>query len=422
MKTTKRSASILLSLLMGFSLLLGQEKSDYQIVQEFKSKYQAIQKATEAAASVQDCGSISYSISELEKEYSPYKALLDKALYPDGFDKKIQDARLQLRLAQDKLGVIESQVARIAELRAQVEFLTDQVEKLSGENSNLLKQIQRMSAAKTKETIDSLQNLISQLRSNIRQRDQLIFALVDSLFLQYDKDVNSLKDVEKGNIAGRLEKGNVFTNIKKSIRDNVQFLESTSLTGRDVAEVAKQQRRFEVQWQSFGKKLAAIYASNKKGMNEVAQIDTMLADWGRRTQSMFWRQLNLQFRDRGYAVKEFTNGQEFYQNLSAFIDDEIKNVRAESDDTRYKRYVIFSDSVWNGDVKPNWIPLLIEKGELTDSLNEQLEDKVNSWRKAVQPPQTVMYILIALVLGLIAWFAYKRRQKGKTAPPPAATS
>ena len=400
-------------------VLQSQERSDYQIVQGFKSKYQAIQKATEAAATVQDCGSISYSINELEREYSEYKPLLEKALYPDGFDKKIADARLQLRLTQDKLGVIETQVARIAELKAQVDVLTEQVEKLSGENSTLLKQVQRMSASKAKETIDSLQNLISKLRDNIRQRDQLIFALVDSLFLQYDKDVASLKDVEKQGIAAKLEKGSVFANVKKSIRDNIEFLQSTSLTGKDVAEIAKQQRRFEVQWQGFGKKLGVIYATTKKGLNEVTQIDTMLADWGRKTASLFWRQLNLQFRDRGFAVKEFYSGKEFYTNLSEFIEDEIRNVRQEADDTRYKRYLIFSDSVWNGDIRPGWIPLLIDKGELSDSLTEELEDSISKWRRTVQPPQTVMYLLIGLVLGLIAWFGYKRMQKGKTTPPVA---
>jgi len=63
----------------------------------------------------------------------------------------------------------------------------------------------------------------------------------------------------------------------------------------------------------------------------------------------------------------------------------------------------------------------VEKGELTDSLNEELESRINSWRKTVQPPSTVMYILIGLVVALIAWFGYKRMQKGKTAASPSAT-
>ncbi|MBI3006236.1 MAG: hypothetical protein HYY49_12595 [Ignavibacteriales bacterium] len=409
-------------LLVLFSWAEGQEKSDYQIVQGFQSRYRAIQKATEAAATVEDCASIAHEIFEVEQEYGPYKPLLNKALYPDGFDKRIADARLQLRLAQDKLGVIEAQVRRIAELRMQVDLLGEQVEKLSGENTNLLKQIQRMSASKSKETIDSLQSLVASLRSHIQKRDELIFMLVDSLFLQYDKDVGSMRDVEKRSLVGRLEKGNVFANVKKSIRDNIEFLETTSLTGRDVAEIAQQQRRFEVQWQGFGKKLAALYATNKRAMNEVTQIDTMLADWGRKAQTMFWRQLNLQFRNRGYAVKEFRNGKEFYENLSEFIEDEIKNARQETDDTRYKRYVIFSDSVWRGDVKQNWLPLLVEKGELSDSLSEELEARINAWRKTVQPPSTIMYILVGLVLGLIAWFGYKRMQKGRTASAPVPSA
>ncbi|MBI4427749.1 MAG: hypothetical protein HY562_01370 [Ignavibacteriales bacterium] len=407
------------TVLVVFSAAASQERSDFQIVQGFQREYRAIQKATEAAATVEDCASIFQRISEVEAEYGPHKQFLNKALYPDGFDKRLADARLQLRLTQDKLGVIEAQVKRIAELRMQVDLLGEQVEKLSGENVNLLKQVQRMSASRSKETIDSLQNLVARLRTQIQQRDQLIFALVDSLFLQYDKDMGSMTDVERKSLTGRLEKGNVFTNVKRSIRDNIEFLESTSLTGRDVAEIAKQQRRFEIQWEGFGKKLAVLYATNKRAMKEVTQIDTMLAEWGRKTQTLFWRQLNLQFRDRGYAVNEFASGKEFYENLSEFIEDEIKNVHHEADDTRYRRYVIFSDSIWNNDVRPNWLPLLVERGELSDSLSEELEGRINSWRKTVQPPSTILYILVGLVLGLIAWFAYKRMQKRRAATPTA---
>ncbi len=412
----------LVGLLVVVSFALAQEKSDYQVVQEFQAKYKAIQKATEAAATVQDCGSIAYSINELERENADYKKLLDKALYPDGFEGKIQNARLQLRLAQDKLGVIEDQVKRIAELRAQVDLLSEQVSQLSGENSNLLKQIQKMSSDKSKATIDSLQGLISKLQAGIRQRDQLIFALVDSLFLQYDKDITSLKDVEKQSLVGKIEKGNVFTSIKRSIRDNIEFLEATSLSGKDVAEMAKQQRKFEVQWQGFGKKLAAIYSTGKKGANEVTQIDTMLADWGRKTKGIFWHQLNLQFRDRGFAVKEFSSGNQFNDHIQEFIDGEITVAAKAKSDELYKRYVIFSDSVWRGDVKPEWLPLLVDRGELSDSQVQALDSKVDEWRKTVQPPQTIMYILIALVLGLIAWFAYKRMQKGKGSTPAAPAS
>ena len=167
-----------------------QEQSDYEISQSFNKSYKELSKAIETAQTVQECAEISVNIDALEKEYAPHKALLDKTLYPDDFQKKLDMIHGQLAYAQNKLGIIQEAVTKIAALEVQVKELSSQVEKLTGENSTLLKEIETLRASNTKDqkTVDSLNALVAKLRSNISDRDKMIFAMVDSIFMQYRQE------------------------------------------------------------------------------------------------------------------------------------------------------------------------------------------------------------------------------------------
>ena len=132
MKNTLKQ--IVATLIIVTTISVAQEKSDYEITQEFQTKYKALTTQMDEASSVEQCTEIGNGIDELEKNYSSYKKMLDKALYPDDFTKKITDIRNQLKLTQERVAIIGTQGARIAELESQVD-------KLSGENSEMLLRI-----------------------------------------------------------------------------------------------------------------------------------------------------------------------------------------------------------------------------------------------------------------------------------------
>ena len=98
---------------------------------------------------------------------------------------------------------------------AQVQQLTANVKKLSGDLFN----------AAT--PMDSLRSMIVKLRQGLQERDALIFALTDSLFMQYDKNVGDMKDVEKQGLISKIDRHGIIGNVKRSIIDNITFLEST---------------------------------------------------------------------------------------------------------------------------------------------------------------------------------------------------
>ena len=78
-------------------------------------------------------------------------------------------------------------------------------------------------------TIKKLENLVAQLRSSIRQRDELVLSMIDSLMppTMREKDVLSTED--KNMVATEEQEENVIQNVKTTIRDNIKFMQVTSL-------------------------------------------------------------------------------------------------------------------------------------------------------------------------------------------------
>jgi len=411
--------TILLLSLMVLSAA-GQVKSDYEITQDFERETRSLSRAIEEATTVVEFVDIESRLLELERDYAEYKSLLDRALYPDGFEGRLMKVRGQVTYAKGKVTLIESQYTRISELEAQVRDLTGRVETLSGKNSDMLAEVKRLSGSKA--TVDSLNAIIIQLRQGLRERDKLIFALVDSLFLQYGKNVGTMSDQEKQGVAARLERRNVFSSVRKAISDNLQFLESTNLSGNDIAKMRAEQLSFASKWQGIGSQLAGVYAGSKsQKARELAVIDTMLVEWQKKLDNRFWSSLNGLFTKRQIPVSSFTNAGEFVTNVVAYLDEEIRKARDEKDGQRYFRYQAFADSVWKMELKPMWLPAMIEQGTLTRDQIDRLDDMVEEWEAIVSPPLTMVYIIIGVVMLVVVLYLYRRyaatRQKPESDTP-----
>jgi len=430
MNTLIRTALVLTAVAMVLTAAAARQESDRAVVDRFQSQVAALTKMTDSAKTIQECAEINASIDALQKDFGPRKDLLDKALYPDDFNRTLANLRGRLLVRQKDLGVIETQFVRITELETQVRALSDQVSKLTADNERLTTEVDRMAenikrmggeSMADRRMIDSLKSVVKQLQKNLQDRDQLIFALVDSIFQQYGKDVASMNDVEKQGVAGKVERRNVLTNIKKSIGDNMQFLQSTTLKGTDFADIAKQQKRFSSQWSGLGPKLTAVYFSGKKQKAELAAIDTMLNQWSAKVDEATWRTLTTSFREKGFVLKDFATGAQFFENFVAFLDEQIRNPNNERADTRSKLFHNFYDSFWTTDLEPVWLPALVESGKLTDVQKKDLEEKVDAWHNSVSPTSWITYVLIAVVVVVLVWVAARLILR-KPAPPSAPST
>jgi hypothetical protein len=388
--------------------LLAQRKSDYATVKRFQNEIESISSGIDKANMVQECAEATVSIDMLLKEFSEDTVLLNKAIYPDGYTKTIQKLRGKLAIRQKDLGIIESQVVRITELETQVRQLSDQVGMLNSQNEKLLEQIQLTS----KTAIDSLRKLVAKLKEGLQQRDEVIFALTDSLFLQYDKNVSDMKDVEKQGLVAKLERHSIFGNIKHSIMNNVTFLEATQLKGNDVVTLVRQQNRFKTQWSGLAPKLASLYLTGKSKKNEVVLVDSMLSVWGDKVDDAMWRSLNKLFNEKGFVVKEFNNGDEFTANFIAFLDEQIRDPRKEMSETRYKLFTNFNENLWQPDLNATWLPSLVELQKISETQKKEIEEKVDQWRSSVTPGLSWLSYMLIILGGLLAvivviWFFRK---------------
>ncbi len=402
----KQTIIFLLSAIL-FTLSPAQDRSNSDVKREFEKDYKTVLNSINTASTPEEIAAIGEKVNALEAEYKEHREFLNKALFPDNFDMSIEKLKAQFTYSEQKIKAIGESAARIAELEQQVTSLTEQVSKLSGENTALLAQLKEAKAER-----DSLKNIVATLRTNIAKRDRAIFALVDSLFMQYDKNVQVTGDVQKSQQT-KLERSNVLSNVKRAAADNVEFLSSTLLSGSDVAKLYGEQRKFESSWNGVKKQIADAYLSNKEKAREIPAIDTLIAEWKIKVDEAFWKALNNVFTGAKLNVGQIKNGGEIHPALARFIDDQITGSEKKSDTDPYDVYLAFV-KVWSEELKPVWVPVMKENGMITDANVADLDTKVQLWYAKVKPSNWMMYGLIGLIILALAYILYGK-MKPKTA-------
>ncbi len=401
-----------------------QESSDYAIVQRFQATAKQISKAIEASNTVQECNVINRRIEGLKNDYQVYEQLLDNALYPETFNSILNDLRSKLTMRQRDLATIEKQGGQIQELETKIQELTDQIAALTAQNEKLFADVQRLSQNIKRLTgdlftsstpLDSLQRLVVQLRKGLQERDALITALIDSIFLQYDKNLEQMSETERKALIAKVEKHGLLSNVKRSLQDNIAFVEITNLKGTDAEEIIKQQRQLQAIWNAVGSKLTTLYATAKQRKVETSTIDSLFVQWNLKINSALWRSLNALFLAKDFQIVEFNNGNEFVASLGAFFEAQASNRDDESKETRYKKFTTFNEEIWIPELQMGWFPTLIKLGHLTESQKAELEDKYSRWKSGVEPASSILpvVLVILVVVALIAvliWY-WKRQNK-----------
>ena len=121
MKNYKILFTALFFLMVGISSLFAQ--SDREIVEGFKSKQKEIEQQIKNAKTLDELNVVVAKIDELKKDYLPHKDLLDRSLYPDNFDKTMQNLNLSFVTRNNDFVQIDVLTTEVGELKNQVEFL-----------------------------------------------------------------------------------------------------------------------------------------------------------------------------------------------------------------------------------------------------------------------------------------------------------
>ena len=408
MKNYKILFTALFFLMVGISSLFAQ--SDREIVEGFKSKQKAIEQQIKNAKTLDELNVVVAKIDELKKDYLPHKDLLDRSLYPDNFDKTMQNLNLSFVTRNNDFVQIDVLTTEVGELKNQVEFLNRR-------NNELLAQVEELQSTsnKDKKTIVKLQNLVAELKSSLSKRDRLVMSMVDSLMPPMLLGESNLSDEEVKKIKTEEEKNNVLENIKKSINNHMEFLDATSSKPEDLESMNKQMKQFAKTWQSIGVKLVEVYGEEKNKSQQLQDIEVLFNKWENALKQEAWTSIREEFALHDINLQKFINGNEFSDIVTAFITDQIKNAEIQSNTESQRTYESFADSTWYGNVKSEWMPYLLDHKMFTVQQKDEIETDLGQWKSAVYPVSMLwLYILVgAILIGAIIFFILRVKKPEK---------
>jgi predicted nucleic acid-binding Zn-ribbon protein len=395
--------SLLLCLIFSYSLFA---QSDYEIVQNFKSKAMAINDSIKQASSLVELQRAQSSIDQLRNKYVDKKELLDKSLYPLDFNKTFEN----LQAAYD---LRKGDFTQIDVLQTQVTGLKEQVDTLNKRNTDLISRVQLLEAEskKDKSRIVQLERSLADLKASLAKRDELVISMIDSLIPPSYRQKSVLSSEEKEKVYSEVEKNSVLNNIKRSLRDNIRFLQVANLNPEDITEIKKQQEQFAKVWKSVGPKLVNVYSEKKAGANDLKDIETYFATWRNALSQEAWHSIRLTFADYGINLKSFSNGKQFAQSATSFIDNEIKNISVKGKKESQNIFKSFADSAWYGEVKPTWTSYLTDNKMFTGGQKDTIENKISEWKSDVYGSSfTWLYYVIGLLIVVIVILIILRRK------------
>ena len=402
MKKRIFAATIIFSLFLLVDFLYAQQ--DYQTVQNFKDKEQEIENAIRDADSLSQLNQISSDIEKLKNDYSQHKSLLDKSLYPEDFNSSIDKLNQQLSLRKGDF-------TQINVLQTQVVELKDQFDQINQRNNELISQVSLLEeqSKKDKQKIVLLEKSVSELRASIKKRDDLVVMMIDSL-IPASSRVNNMSLEQKQKVISEAKKVNLLSNITRSIRDNIKFIELTKLNPDDIEQMKKQEEDFAKMWRNVGPKIIDIYSERGENINHLKEIDSAFTEWHYAINNEPWNTIREDYAKYNINLPKFSSGKQFVQAMDLYIDDQIKNVKVKGKEEAEQEYKYFVDSVWFSQVKTKWIPYLSENNMIQAVQKDSIENKISQWNDEIHPSKfSWLYIIIGLLVILIAFLLLRRR-------------
>lgn len=387
-----------------------QAQSDYETVQNFKARYDKIEESIKNAGGLDDCFAIENEIIKLKGDFAGNKDLLDNSLYPLDLNGSID------KLAAD-LETRRGDFAQISGLQEEVSDLKGKLNLLDRQNATLLMQIKDLEqeSKNDKAKIDELKKLTDKLKSNLQEKDKLVAGIIDSLLADFVHHPFTLNDAERVSFDKKVEYNNLFFNVNRTISDNIEFVKVTNLHSDDLAELKEKQNRFSAMWHKIGPKLAEVYINRGDRTSLIERIDTRFSQWENEIDFQIWRNINSDFKKRDIKLSAYTDGEEFTNRLTGFIDDEIGKIGTRNKSESESIYHTFADTLWYGKIQSDWLPILIENNMLDEEQKDSIESKIQEWKeRAVQEALPLwayaigIFILLTIAAGLTSIFRKRK--------------
>jgi hypothetical protein len=418
MSTIRSFVSVLVCLVVTSASVMAQA-SDYAIKKNFEERYKLLQERVDSSRTIAQLDTLKQQIDSLEAEFSPRAAFLDKVLYPESFAERINSLRGRHILTYDRVYLLQTQGVRISELESRIALMQTRIDSLSSQKDQLFAQLQE-----ARRNVQNLRDAVRRLTANLSLKDKLIFALVDSIFLPYDKNLNQVSEMQREAIARKLERANVVTRVYEFAADNVKFLEVTQLQAKDFAELVDQYQQFKGKWDGLGDKMNAVAASGNEVISTAgapspghggtavkasttpprAQVDSVVAEWRKKLQAAFWASLQKEFTDKQLTILPFTDAAGFSASVRAYVEA----VKQSGQDPK-----VFVDEVWKDRIDREWREALTKESMLGKTEYAALDKMVGELSREKFDIKFIFYIILVVAVVVAVWWFFFRKPQPK---------
>jgi len=402
MKKINIIATIFLFGLLQTALIAQQ--SDFQIQQNFVSELNELIQRIDTTQSPTELLQLENELDELYSQYAEYEELINAALYPETFQKRVNGTEEQLSIAIDKASVIEQLNSRIASLEGQIDAYRSQITDLNENSQALREQLQRAESNEERQAV-----LLTQYRQSIEERNSFVSDFLQNLMSRY-QNVDLGTQQEIADAAERLD-DNPVEILRSIILDYINIVdESTSLETPDYVAMRAQHEYFLEVWNSIGSNLVNTFAPDNPSETKT-EIDELMATWLLSVDNQLWESLNNTFSQNGIELEVFTTPDEFYNAIYSYVDNGHVTSLERNSEEDFAVYQNFS-SFWNETVKAEWGNMLIEGEIMSQAQISEIDIKLNDWEEASKPTSNLMFILlivsVAVIIGLIVLLITKK--------------
>jgi hypothetical protein len=389
-------------------------RSDYEVKDSFERRTHAIREQIQVTQSTAALDSLKSVIDSLASAYGAHRGLLDKALYPETFGTTIAALQQELRQTYDRVFLIETQGARIGALEMELAGVIHNLDSLSVARNAILGEISRL-----KKSNSRLQESVRRLSANLEARDQLIFALVDTVFKGYSE--SQAGEVRSNAINQRLGKVNALERIYDVAANSIQILDQLHPSGKDYTPLIAQYERFKQRWLGLRERLNAAYSLSAHGRpgekgaaNPGGEVDSLVAIWDMRLLGSFWSELQQEFRD--VPIHPFRDAQSFTESITFFVDSVTSH---DADGTG------FVATVWKDRIDREWRDALSIEGVMGKADYAALDRKVSELGEKKVDAKFLTILAILVVLLVVTWVMLSRKKGNEPVaaqgtPPPQA--
>ena len=429
---------IVLLVLLGATLSAtgAAQWSDHALMSNFEDRYRQIASRLDSATATEEIESLKGEIQKLETDFAPHQQFLDKALYPLTFNESMSKLRSLQVLTYDRVYLIRTQGVKLSELESRITSLTTRLDSLTAQRDQLFGELQE-----SRKSLSALREAVKRLTANLAAKDRLIFAIADSIFLPYGKDLSQVADLQKEAIGQRLDRANVLTRVYEIAADNVKFLDVTQLQGKDYGNLIEQYQAFTGRWTGLKEKITdvaatsavvpsgstgkgsaktpvmrggekQIRAASETAAAQAAHVDSVLAEWHARLNAGFWGGLQKEFTNAGITVAPFNDGPSF----SSSVRQHVASLAASKQDPQP-----FVETLWKQKIDKEWREGLTKDAMLGKTEYAALDKLVSELSRETIDMTFVAYIAGILVIAALIWLLVFRKKKPPSQPAPAPT-